>query len=88
MNILMLAISVLASFVTVFMRGFQHKNVIGGHKKLAFTTSYFIAAGEALCITLIVKGGWIIILTSGTGAAFGIITSMYVHDRFVKQHKN
>ena len=80
-------ISVLASFITVFLKGFQYMNVLGNHYKLTFVTSYLMAIADVVCITLIIKGGWLIALTSGTGASIGMITSMYLHDKFVKKNE-
>lgn len=76
--------SVFASFVVVGLKGFQHKNVIANKTKSVFITSYLMAAGDVLLISLIVKGGWLIALTSGTGAAFGMVVSMKLHDRLFK----
>ena len=77
----------LTTFATIFMRGFQHKNVIGGHYRLVFFTSYLIAVGDVLSVGWIVKGGWPLMFPCGTGAAFGMLLSMYVHDRFVPKGK-
>lgn len=76
--------SLLASFVVVGLKGFQHKNVIAGHIKSVALTSYFMAAGDVLLVSLIVKGGWAIALTSGTGAALGMVLSIKLHDRLFK----
>lgn len=73
--------SVLVSFLTVGLKGFQHKNVIGGHLRSVAVVSYLMAAGDVVSVSLIVKGGWIIMLTSGTGAALGMIASIKLHDR-------
>lgn len=74
------ALSVVVSFVAVFLKGFQHKNVIGNYLRSIFFTSYAMAAFDVIAVTLIVKGGWWIALSSGTGAAFGMIASIKVHD--------
>lgn len=78
------ATSVLVSFVAVFLKGFQHKNVIGSHLKSVFITSYLMAAFDVAAISIIIEGGWPIALTSGTGAAFGMVAAIKLHDRIFK----
>jgi hypothetical protein len=77
-------LSIIISFISVFLKGFQHKNVIGNHQKTVFITSYLMAAFDVATVTLIVKGGWPIALTSGTGAAFGMIAAIRLHDRLFR----
>lgn len=79
------AVSVLVSFIAVAFKGFQHKNVIGGHIRSVFITSYLMAAFDVASITIIVSGGWPIALTSGTGAAFGMVFAMKLHDKIFKE---
>lgn len=79
--------SVLLSFCSVFLKGFQHKNVIGNHLKTVFCTSYLMAVFDVLSVMLIVKGGWLIAFTAGTGAAFGMIAAMMLHDRIFNRRK-
>ncbi len=78
--------SFLTSLIAIGLRGFQHKNVIGNHKKAVFFTAYLIALGEVLTIGLIIKGGWIICFSVGTGAAMGMVGSMYLHDKIFKNN--
>lgn len=78
------AISIVVSFTSVFLKGFQHKNVIGNHQRSIFFTSYAMAAFDVAAVTLIVQGGWPIALTSGTGAAFGMIAAVRLHDRLFR----
>lgn len=77
-------VSVVVSFVAVFLKGFQHKNVIGNHQRSVFFTSYLMAAFDVATVTLIVQGGWLIALTSGTGAAFGMVAAIRFHDRIFR----
>ena len=74
-----------ATFVSVFLKGFQHKNVIADKYKLTFVTSYAMAIADVAVVTSVVKGGWSTAAAMGTGAAFGMIISMYLHNRFVKR---
>jgi hypothetical protein len=79
------ALSFVVSFCAVFLKGFQHKNVIGNHVKSVFFTSYFMAAFEVAAIALVVKGDWTVMFSAGTGAAFGMVSSMKLHDRIFKR---
>lgn len=81
-------LSAVVSFVGCFLKGFQHKNVIGGHLRSVFYTSYLMAACDFATVTLIVSGGWWIILSSGTGAAFGMVAAVKLHDRMFKGGKS
>lgn len=76
--------SVIVSFCAMFLKGFQHKNVIGMHYLLTFFTSFVMAAFDVATVSLIVKGGWPIAISSGIGASFGMIAAMYSHSRLVK----
>ena len=69
----------IVSFISVFLKGFQHQNVIGGHYKLAFVFSYMMAIFDVIVVFLVASNGLKMILPTGTGAAFGIILSMYLH---------
>lgn len=80
-HVLMLAVT----FVAVFLKGFQHKNVNGGHLKLVVMTSYAIAFGDVLLIGIIAKSGWEIGFSSGTGAALGMLGSIVLHDKLLKK---
>lgn len=69
------------SFGSVFLKGFQQKNVIAGRIGAAAVTSYLIAFFDVAVITLIVRGGWIVALATGTGAALGMVTAIRLHDK-------
>lgn len=77
-------LSVVASFVSVFLKGFQTKNIIGGHTFALVVTGYLMALFDVITISLIVQVGWPIALTSGTGAAFGVLASIRFHDRLFR----
>ena len=76
-------VSFCISFGSVFLKGFQHKNVLGNHKLLVFFTSYAMAVFDVLVVGMIVKAGWSIAISAGTGAAFGMVSSMYIHDLLI-----
>lgn len=80
MKILLIQFGV--SFLAVFLKGFQHQNVIGGKFKSAFMISYIMAVFEVAVITLMVKTGWLSAIPVGTGAALGIVLSMYIYRKF------
>lgn len=73
------------SLSSVFLKGFQHKNVIGGHHKLIFFTSYVMAVTDVLVIGLVVERGWSICFATGTGAAIDMSLSMWLHDKLLKR---
>jgi hypothetical protein len=85
MNIYFLAF--IASFISIGLKGFQHKNVIGNHYKSVFITSYLMAVIDVYIINLIANNSLDIAFASGTGAALGMITSMYVHNRFIGKER-
>jgi hypothetical protein len=73
----------IATFVSVFFRGFQNKNVVGGYKKMAFFTGYIMNVLDIMVIGLVVNSGVGVVIISGMGAAFGYVVSMQVHEYFV-----
>lgn len=68
-------------FVYVFLKGFQHQAVIGAKYATSFVLSYLMAACAVVEVTLTVQVGYASILPMGTGAAFGIVTSIYIYRR-------
>ena len=82
-----LIIQFTVSFLAVFLKGFQHQNVIGGKFKSAFFVSYVMAVFEVAVVTLMVANGWMSVIPVGTGAALGIVSSMYIYRRFDKDNK-
>ena len=77
-------IQLTVTFVSVFFRGFQHQNVIGGKYKSAFFTSYVLAIGEVVTVILITRNGFESVIPVGTGAALGITFSMWFYRRIHK----
>jgi hypothetical protein len=73
--------SALVSFVSCFLKGFQHKNVIGGHLKAVYFTSWFMALFDVVAVLLIVEGGWPIAISTGFGASLGMIVAVTSHDK-------
>lgn len=80
--------SFVTSFCAVFLKGFQHKNVIGDHKRAVFYTSFLMAVFDVAAISLVVKGGWSVAISAGLGASLGMISSMTLHDKIFKPKDN
>ena len=78
-------ISAFVSFVSCFLKGFQHKNVIEGHIKSVFFTSWMMAVFDVAAVTLIVKGGWAIAISSGLGASIGMVVAIKFHNRIFER---
>ncbi|HGS7906777.1 TPA: hypothetical protein ACMFP1_002895 [Pseudomonas aeruginosa] len=76
-------VSMITSFTSVFLKGFQHKNVIGNHYRATFVTSFCMAAFDVASVSFIVNGGWVMFFPSGVGASFGMIAAMRYHGAIV-----
>jgi hypothetical protein len=75
------------TFTSVFLRGFQYKNVIHGRRKTMFVTSYLMSTCEVLVVGTIVRNSWLISIPCGLGAAFGMLASVTIHDRLFSEGK-
>ena len=75
----------LAGFTSVFMLGFQSRNVNSGHYVAAAVTSFVIALAQAKIWILITKpgSGWDTAVVYGVSGVVGITLAMYVHQRFM-----
>lgn len=78
----MAAIQFGISFVAVFMKGYQHQNVIGGNYWAAFCLSYLMAIGQVATLLLMVQVGWASVFPVGTGSALGLVLSMYLYRKW------
>ena len=74
----------LVSFIAIFLRGFQQKNVIHSKYTMIAVTSYLLALTDVAVVSIIVEHGWNTVLAQGTGAALGMLASVYIHNRWVK----
>lgn len=72
-----------ATFGAVFLKGFQHKNVIHNRYKWIALTSYLMSAADVVVIGLVAKYGWSLAFWNGTGAAMGMLLAVWLHNRFV-----
>lgn len=78
-------LSVVVSFCSVFLKGFQIKNVQHSHYLSMTLTSFLITLFEVATVTLIVKGGWWIALSAGFGGAAGMVLSVWLHKRIFRK---
>lgn len=78
-----------STFATVFLLGFQSKNVHQSRYVLAALTSFCIGLSQYVFIRYAISTeGLAFVLTSGTGGAAGIVTAIYTHDRVIsKSHE-
>lgn len=76
--------SALTTFSLAFVKAFQSKNIVGGHYKAAFTTSWLVTSCEVAAVSFVVHLGWTALFSAGIGGAFGTIVAMTFHDRLFK----
>ena len=74
----------IVSFIAIFLRGWQQKNVIHGKYTMIAITSYLLALTDVAVVGIIVEHGWNTVLAQGSGAALGMLASVYIHNRWVK----
>lgn len=72
----------IASFASVFFKGFQHQNVIGGKYKAAFFVSYVMAMLDVFVISQVASAKNLeSAIMVGLGASVGIVMSMIIYRR-------
>jgi hypothetical protein len=74
-------ISFICTFFAIALRGFQHKNVIGGHTKLVCLTAYIMYVFDVLAVSLIVRNDLSIVFVSAFGSSLGMYVAIRLHDR-------
>lgn len=74
----------LVSFIAIFLRGFQQMNVIHSKYTMIAVTSYLLALTDVAVVSIIVEHGWNTVLAQGSGAALGMLASVYIHNRWVR----
>ena len=84
-NLITAAVLFAATFTVVFALGLQSLNVNGGHKALAFSTSFCIGASNLVLFKLLPGptdalqiGGYLL------GGPLGIVCSMTVHPHLLR----
>ena len=78
----------LVSFIAIFLRGFQQKNVIHSKYTMIAITSYLLALTDVAVVGIIVQHGWHTVLAQGSGASFGMLASVYIHNKFVGENND
>lgn len=89
MTLMSFVIIFVTTFVSVFLLGFQSKNVHQSRYALAALTSSGIALTQYVFIRYaMTTEGLLFVLTSALGGSAGIVTAIYTHDRVIsKSHK-
>jgi len=77
--------SFILAFLAAGIKGFQHKNVIGGHRWTLFVTSFFMFVFNVATFTLVLTTSWTTAISGGLGAAFGIVFALDLHDWIFKK---
>jgi hypothetical protein len=74
-----------AGFASVFLLGFQSRNVNHGNYGWAAATSFAVAVVQASIWIRITSpdSGWIEVFVYGLSGMFGITAAMYTHKRFI-----
>ena len=80
--------STVVTAIAVFLKGFQYKNVIGGHKKSIAGFAFLMAFLDVVSVSLVVKGGWTLGISAGAGAVIGMLVAIELHDRLYKPKGN
>lgn len=75
------ALSTLTVFLVSFVKTFQQRNIIYGHIKSAFFTSWVVTGLEVASISFVVIGGWTVIFSAGIGGSIGVVVAMKMHSR-------
>ena len=77
-----------STFALVFALGFQSQNVNGGHYTHAFVTSFVIGGTNLVLYKMVPNadvgemGAYLL------GGPFGIVASMWAHERFVRPKRH
>ena len=74
----------LSAFLTVFLLGFQQKNVQGNHYIAAIFTSFGIGGAQIFLWRLVPDANATQIIATLAGGPFGIVAAMWVHPRLAK----
>lgn len=78
-----------AGYVSVFALGFQSRNVNHGNYLWAAGTSLFVGVSQAYLWKHIIKDGeFLAALTYGIAGSLAIVSSMYVHERFISKRES
>lgn len=77
------------TFLSVFLKGLQTKNVVHNMYLHMGAVSYLMGVLEVLLVgsyaVIIIDGNWWYAFVSGTASALGIMSATWVHNRFFKR---
>jgi len=85
--VIQFSLGFLIPFAAVFLKVFQHQNVIHRRITWAALNSFAIQALDITTVGLIIANGWAMLLPSGCGAALGVALSMWVHPQLLRWMK-
>jgi len=76
----------IASFVLVFIRAFQQRNVAFDRYLAILPTSLLFAAADVYVVITVVNAGFKIstVLSMGIGAGLGAMLAMFIHKKVFK----
>lgn len=75
----------LSAFFTVFLLGFQQKNVHGEHYLAAIVTSLGIGVAQIFLWRLVPEASASQIVATLAGGPVGIVAAMYLHPRMMRR---
>lgn len=85
----MFVVAFVVTFISIFLKGFQHKNVIHNMYWSTAGTSYAMNVFDVFLVGLnakiIIEGNYWYAFVSGTAAALGMVTSMWVHAKYFQK---
>ncbi len=82
-----LVFNALTTFALAFAKAFQSRNIVLGHYWSAYVTSWGVTTLEVTNVSLIVVGGWWLILSAGFGGSLGCIAAMAMHEKYFMKRK-
>ena len=77
----------LSAFATVFLLGFQQKNVHGEHYLAAIVTSIGIGTAQIFLWRLVPEANASQIIATLCGGPVGIVAAMYLHPRMMRRNR-
>lgn len=87
-HILTIVGTVLALFTTTFLRGFQSRNVSGGHKRLAFVFGTAMNLCDLSIIVMVAANPSLYVLLFGSvSSGLGWVAGMIAHERLMRARK-
>lgn len=78
--------AIAAMAISTFLRGFQNKNVHGGHTKMAAMFGFFMALLDITVVAMVVHSGVFIAFFAAIGSSIGWVSSMKLHPVIMKKY--